>query len=843
MNAPFVMCCRCALSILLILLGFATSFAQTSPATIIGHDLGESFTRHHLVVDYMVHMATTMPHWQLMEYGQTSEGRPLLGLVMSSPENMARIEEFKADNARRVNEGVDSGDRVVWVCLSYNVHGNEAVCTEAAMATVEALATTHAKLLERAIVVMDPCVNPDGRDRYVHFQDQSNGPRPNADPQAWEHDEPWPGGRPNHYLFDMNRDLAWQTQQETQARTAFYRQWQPQVHVDFHEQGVNSPYYFAPAAEPYHKIITPWQRECQGHIGANNARYFDQRGALYFTREVFDLLYPSYGDTWPMFQGAIGMTYEQGGSGRAGRAIETAIGDTLTLAYRIQNHMESGLSTIEAASSHADRMLKEFSAFHRRNLQEPWGDYEGYVVPATNDLAKLAWLTHLLDINGIQYGEATEASKSQGLDYGTMNQSWVNVNPGDLIIDARQPQSSLLQVLMDPDPELSDSLTYDITTWALPYAYGLEAYALTSTVPATQEWSPSRPAIDLSGEGAAYAYVLDYRTDLGTPVLAQLLRDGVTARVAKRPIVADGVLYPRGSVVITRRNNEQLWGSMAARLAELATDVPGLTLGRLESGLVEDGPDLGAYDVAHIPAPRVAVVMGEDVSSLSFGEVWFTFEEVWNYPMTAVRGLEWMDWDAYDVVVLPRGWFDLDDDAKDQISSWVRNGGRLIALGGACSIGLDTWGLSRFSDDYDKEERQDERDAHAEADRYAPYALSERNGIRSDIPGAVYRVDLDPTHPLAYGYEAGYWSIKTSGSRYAHMNNGHNVGILGETPQPISGFAGARANASLRESLSFGVHDMGAGHVIYLADNVLFRAFWKDGHKLFANAVFFGAAM
>ena len=194
-------------------------------------------------------------------------------------------------------------------------------------------------------------------------------------------------------------------------------------------------------------------------------------------------------------------------------------------------------------------------------------------------------------------------------------------------------------------------------------------------------------------------------------------------------------------------------------------------------------------------------------------------------------------------MVLPRGWYDLDDDAKGQISSWVRDGGRLIALGGACSIGLDTWGLSRYSDDYDKEERQDERDAHAEADRYAPYALSERNGIRSDIPGAVYRIDLDPTHPLAYGYADGYWSIKTSGSRYAHMNGGHNVGILGETPQPISGFAGARANASLRESLSFGVHDMGAGHVIYLADNVLFRAFWKDGHKLFANAVFFGAAM
>jgi len=825
------------------LLAVLGSWGQTDPSLVLGHSLGDKFTRHHAVVDYVEHMAATVPHWQLTEYGQTSEGRPLLGLVMSSEANMANLDQLRADNARRVNEGVDSGDRVVWVYLSYNVHGNEAVCTEAAMATMEAMATTHAHLLDRTVVVMDPCVNPDGRDRYVHFQDRSTAPRPNANPAAWEHDEPWPGGRPNHYLFDMNRDLAWQTQRETKARTAFYREWMPQIHVDFHEQGVNNPYYFAPAAEPYHKIITPWQRECQGHIGANNAKYFDQRGALYFTREVFDLLYPSYGDTWPMFQGAVGMTYEQGGSGRAGRAVETAVGDTLTLAYRIQNHTESGLSTVEAAGMHADRMLKEFSAFHRRNLEEPWGDYSGYVVPASNDPAKLAWLTQLLDANGIAYGQARAASKASGLDYDDMRVKKVNVAAGDLVIDARQAQSGLLQVFMDPNPELSDSLTYDITTWALPYAYGLEAYALTTAVPSTADWAPSAMPADLGGDGPAYAYVVDYRTDLGTPVLAGLLNDGATVRVAKRPIVADGATYPRGSLVVTRRNNEALWAGMGARLAELTSGMPGVNVGRLESGMVESGPDLGADDVAHIAAPRVAVVMGDEVSSLSFGEVWHTFEEVWGYPMTAVRGMQWLDWDSYDVVVLPRGWYDVDDDLKGQIASWVREGGRLVAIGSSCNLGLDSWGLTRYEDDEDKSERSDERDAHAKADRYAPYALSERNGIRSDIPGAVYRVGLDATHPLAYGYGDGYWSIKTSGSRYAHLEGGHNVGILDASPEPISGFAGSRANAQLRESLSFGVHDMGRGHVIYLADNVLFRAFWKDGHKFFANAVFFSSAM
>jgi hypothetical protein len=239
--------------------------------------------------------------------------------------------------------------------------------------------------------------------------------------------------------------------------------------------------------------------------------------------------------------------------------------------------------------------------------------------------------------------------------------------------------------------------------------------------------------------------------------------------------------------------------------------------------------------------------MGDEVSSLGFGEVWHHFEEVWHYPITPIRGLDRLvGRDAianYDVVVLPRGWYDLGEGEEETLSGWVRDGGQLILLEGACTLGLDRWGLSRDAGEEDRNQRTDEREAHNEADRYAPFALSERRVISRDIPGAVYDVQLDPTHPLAYGYGDTFRSIKTSSQRFAHLERGHNVGIIRGDTQPVSGFAGARANQGLRESLSFGVHDMGQGHVVYLADNVLFRAFWKDGHKLFANAVFFGAAM
>ena len=291
-----------------------------SPADFLGYTLGDRFTRHHNVVDYMEHLAATTPSAHWTPYGKTNELRTLGTLTLSSPENLVRLEALRQANLARVRTGKPAlastaqTERtldlpIIW--LSYNVHGNEAVCTEAAMATAYELLQKHSDWLAHAVVIIDPCVNPDGRDRYVAFQDRTTGPMAmvDLDPQALEHDEPWPGGRSNHYLFDMNRDWAWQTQIETQQRVAAYRRWMPHVHVDFHEMGVNSPYYFAPAAEPLHHAITPWQRRCQEHIGQNNARWFDARGALYFTREVFDLFYPSYGDTWPMFHGAIGMTY------------------------------------------------------------------------------------------------------------------------------------------------------------------------------------------------------------------------------------------------------------------------------------------------------------------------------------------------------------------------------------------------------------------------------------------------------------------------------------------------------------------------------------------------------
>lgn len=304
--------------LVLVVLLCCKTFAQ-SPDSVLGYKVGERFTRHHKIVQYFKTLAANNPEQMLLEkYGETNEGRELMLAIISSKENMAVIDQIQMNN--RTYAGLTKGrvapllpnpPAIVW--LSYNVHGNEPASSEAAMLTAyELLHPTKKETsdwLQKVVVIIDPCLNPDGRDRYVNWYNTVSSTTGNADAQAREHFEAYPQGRTNHYNFDLNRDGAWQTQTETQQRIKKYLQWMPQVHVDFHEQGYNNPYYFAPAAEPFHEVITQWQRNFQTQVGKNHSKYFDEKNWLYFTRQIFDLFYPSYGDTYPTYNGSIGMTY------------------------------------------------------------------------------------------------------------------------------------------------------------------------------------------------------------------------------------------------------------------------------------------------------------------------------------------------------------------------------------------------------------------------------------------------------------------------------------------------------------------------------------------------------
>ncbi len=823
-------------TILLFSLALTRTAAQTSPSAFLQYELGTRFTPHYKVVDYFRHIASTVNTVKLETYGNSYEGRPLLLAVVASPENMARLENIRQQHLEVVT-GKAAASQPVIIWLSYNVHGNEAVSTEAAMKTLYTLVSSRTELLQHAVVIIDPCLNPDGRERYVNFYNSIHSKVPDATPFAREHEEPWPGGRSNHYYFDLNRDWAWQTQQESRQRLLQYNRWMPHVHVDFHEQGVDAPYYFAPAAEPLHDAVTAWQREFQTQIGKYNATYFDEKGWLYFTREQFDLFYPSYGDTYPTYNGSIGMTYEQGGSGRAGLAIQTRQGDTLTLRDRIDHHYTTGLATIEVSAANAGKLASEFSAYFQDARQRPAGDYKTYVVKAAGNPEKLQALAELLRKNEIVAGFANGSTAASGFNYFTGKTESFHVEKEDLVISAFQPRSNLLRVLFEPVARLTDSVTYDITAWALPYAYGLPAYALKQKLNAPVHDVQEKPVPAPPPAGNTYAYLAPWNSVKDLKFLAYLLNRNIKVRFAEAGFTINNITYPAGTLVITKAGN----GSLDA-LPALAQKME-ISLVKVPTGFVDKGADFGSDKMRFIRKPKVAVLAGEGASSLSMGEIWHFFEQQIDYPLTVLKtsSLYGMNWRELDVLILPAGRYAaLNDKAVlERLKDWVSNGGKLIAMEDAIEqLAKAEWG---FKLKKENEEKDKDKEDEAPKDPYIalkPYGNRERESVMQFIPGAIYKVHLDKSHPLAFGYPAYYYTLKQSDQLVEFMEtDGWNVGAL-KKDDYLTGFVGAQTKERLKDGLVFGVKELGSGAVVLLADNPLFRSFWENGKLLFGNAVF-----
>lgn len=809
-----------------------------SPDEFLPHRLGETFTPHHLLVDYFQHIAANSAMAKLEDYGHTNEDRPLFVAIVSSPENMEQLEAIRLNHLRRTGlaEGaVDPTLDRAFVWLSYSVHGNEAAGSESSMGVVYDLVDpNNAKTkawLENTIVIIDPSVNPDGYSRYTSWYREVATTDRDITPGVREHREPWPGGRTNHYMFDLNRDWAWQTQVESQQRIIKYHEWMPHIHADLHEQWYDNPYYFAPAAQPYHAYITEWQSDFQIEIGKNHARYFDRNGWLYFTREVFDLLYPSYGDTYPTFNGAIGMTYEQGGHSRAGCAILLPNNDTLTLYDRVDHHRTTSLSTIEVSSENQDRLVQQFMDYFDRAADNPTGPYKTYIIKADNETSRMQALTTFLDRNGIEYGRAGSLSTVNAFNYQTGKSESLRLGNRDLVISAYQPRSVLTQVLLDPVTTVVDSLTYDITAWSLPYAYGLDAYATTTRVAVAEGYDFGPYKNELGTNATPYAYLVPWESMQQAHFLGQLFKAGVEVRAASADFQLDGKQYEAGTLVLTRADNRKNadFDNVVRRLArthEVEIEIA-------NTGFADSGPDLGSAAMRLLEAPRVAMVAGEGTYSNEAGQVWHYFEQRLEYPIHIYYPDDLENWtgDDIDILILPEGGYRMSDETAEQLSSWVRAGGKLIGIGAALSdlVGKSGFGLSYKSNTSNNEPSPPHQD-HS-------YAGAERRRIANAIPGAIFSVDMDTTHPLAYGLDDTYFSLKTSTPAYEPLENGWNVGQIGSNPM-ISGFVGVNAKERMKNTLVYGARRQGRGHLVYLVDNPLYRGFWENGLFLFSNAVF-----
>ncbi|WP_276391195.1 M14 metallopeptidase family protein [Eudoraea chungangensis] len=792
-----------------------------SPSAFLGYELGTRFTPHHRVVDYYEYLAkTAKDRMHLMEYGKTYEYRPLYLAFISSSSNMKNLEEIRKTHIANTEGKEESTKAIVW--MSYNVHGNESVSTEASMQTIFDLLTSKSNYLENTVVIMDPCINPDGRERYVNWYNQHKNTPFETDPNSKEHHEGWWSGRSNHYMFDLNRDWAWLTQKESQQRLPHYQKWLPHIHVDFHEQGVDSPYYFAPAAEPFHEVITDFQREFQITIGKNHAKYFDAKGWFYFTKERFDLFYPSYGDTYPMYSGGIGMTYEQGGSGRAGLGVLTSNGDTLTLKDRIAHHYTTGMSTVEVASNNIATLNSEIRKFYMpKNFQ-----YNSYVLSGNKD--QIRKLTSLIKKHQIEYSHSRQTT-AKGFNYSTGKTGNHKVEENSIVINTRQKKSTLVKVLFEPNAVLSDSLTYDITAWSLPYAYGLNAIATNAILEGDESGPVETESSSLNTN--AYAYVTDWNGMDDARFLTELMQNKFRVRSARQKFVLQGKSYNPGTLIITKGDNEHI-SDLGLALNQLAKK-HFKNLEAVATGFVDSGKDFGSEYVKLLTAPKIAILGGEPTSTLRFGEIWHFLEQDLKYPMTVLDSdyFSEVNLETYDILILPDG--DsygnfLDSTTQKKIDRWVKLGGKLLAMGSS----LETLAEEDWIALCTKTKVKDSTSIIPET-----YRNIAREEMKDEITGAIFKVLIDNTHPMAFGYDNLYFTLKEGNSAYEFLDEG-TVAYIADQNKPVSGFAGSNAQREMANTLIYGVQERGDGAIIYMVDNPLFRGFWENGKLFFVNSLF-----
>jgi hypothetical protein len=802
-----------------------------SPKQYLGYELGEQFTFHHKVISYYDYVAKNSDKVRLEVYGKTSERRPLVTAIISSKENIQNLEEIRKNNLRAtgLEEGAVSQNLIPIIWLSYNIHGDEAAGTEAALKTIHHLITNKQaqEWLKETIVIIDPCENPDGRDRYANWYNQVVNKNPNPNENSIEHNQPWPGGRFNHYLFDLNRDWAWQTQVESSSRIKLYHQWMPHIHIDLHEMGHNSSYFFAPAAAPFHEVITDWQRDFQHSVGNNNAKYFDKKGWLYYTNEVFDLLYPSYGDTWPTFNGAIGFTYEQGGSGKAGISVQQKTGNYLQLKDRLEHHFTTSISSIQMAFENKEKLLSEFKKY----FNEPINDqYKSYVIKHSNEKSKISALLTLLNQQKIQYGTSKLSEISQnGFDFLKNNTRKFKLEEHDIVIRLKQPLSRFVKVLFEPQTMVEDSLTYDLTAWAIPYIYELEAYALEQDIPNNIfKQSDSFQPTELPRQ-TPYAIAIEYKDVVDVAILSELLQKNLVVRFAEQPFKVNNKEYARGSLLITKGDNGNRSEYFDKEVIQIANKHK-KSISFLSTGIVSAGYNLGSNNMKYIKAPKVAIIGGDGISPTAYGEVWYYFEQVIDYPVTTIHTsyLKRINLSQYDVIIMPSGNY---GQFSKKLLEFAQNGGKIITLDRATSQ------LARHSDTAFNTKKSN----FSKTENKDPIKYAERNRASASrlVEGSIYKIYLDDTHPLSFGFENSVHIMKRSSTVFESLaGNGWTVGTFKDNSH-ISGFVGADLKKDLKNSAALAVENYGRGSIVYFPDSPIFRGFWHSGKLLFGNAIFF----
>ena len=793
-----------------------------TPEQFLGYAIGEQHTRHDRIVAYLKELDRLSDKVSFEIIGETFERRAQVVAIFSSPENHKNIEQIRLQHLSNQTNGTNNKVPLV-IHLAYNVHGNEPSSSEAALLTAYYLTASQSEQtkewLNNMIITLDPVINPDGRDRHTHWANMHKGTPPVADPNDREHNEIWPGGRFNHYWFDLNRDWFLGTFPETRNRINFFHKWRPYVQTDHHEMGTNSTFYFDPGKESSNNPIVPdyLYKNIYPKFGEYFTKATNSIGSMYFTKEAFDKLYPGYGSSYINFYGGAGFLFEQGSS--RGHVQETTT-IPITFGFTIRNQFTASLATITASLAEKESLIEMRKQFYVTAKQQ-----------ATNSIIK-----------GYSFGDAKDFNRTKAfIDLLLLHKIDIYKVPNstDYFVPTAQDNYIMVKSIFENQITYKDSTFYDASTWSLIHAYGLPFTEVKSSMVLAEKVNAPLVLNNTPIVKSNYAYLVSNNDYNIHQFIYALQSEGVFVQTATRTfstnINGENKNFGYGSIIISVQQ-QKVDADILYNIISKASVAANIKVHTVSTGFSNSGIDLGSNYIKTLKKPEAAMIIGNGVAASEAGEIWHLLDQRLHMPITKIDILNFsrVRLERYNTLVMVSGAYNfLDKNSVDKIKAWVQNGNTLITIKSGADWAIKN-GFTKFKLAVDSSTTKGRLDYDKASDMEGAKALG----------GSIFSIDLDTTHPIGYGFSKRKVSVyKNNSTFFQNSTSAYNT-IAQYTNTPlVGGYLHPNSLKMIKNSPSILVGTEGSGRVILFADEPNFRGTWYGTNKLFLNALFLGSIM
>lgn len=806
-----------------------------TPFDILGYNPGEWHVSHDQLVTYLKALDTASDRLEMREYARSHENRPLYILIISDPSNMGRLEDIRTAHLKltdhSVSDQVDITNLPAILYQGYSIHGNESSGANAGLVNAYYLAAGQSDevlhTLKNTVILMDPCYNPDGFNRFASWANTHKSKTLVSDPSSRELNEVWPRGRTNHYWFDLNRDWLLLTHPESQGRIKVFHQWKPNVLTDHHEMGTNSTFFFQPGIPSRTNPNTPQlNQDLTEKIGTYHAAALDSIGSLYYTKASFDDFYYGKGSTYPDANGCIGILFEQASS--RGHLHESVNG-VLSFPFTIRNQFVTSLSTQKATAHMREELINFKRDFYKRQKRDAASSrIKGYLI-TDKDKVKLSNFHRILSSHKVDMYEIKQDITTDGTQFKKEDSYFVPMD---------QNQYLMVKTIFEKVRTFPDSLFYDVSAWTLPLAFDLTYAESTRSINIGNKVTSMNVEGSLHPIRGAYAYILDWKSYNAPAALYQVMKSDLRTKVINKPFsleIGSGQRkFNRGDVVIPIQNQALNTSEIEALLAEIANNYQ-VDFYAVRTGWADNNMTLGNPEVDKLDKPSVALIVGEGVSSYDAGEVWHHLDQRYNIPLTMIdkRQMFRADLSRYTTLIMVNGQYrDLSNSEFSKIEDWIKGGGNLILFRNAID-----WAINK--EIIKLEKAKDKKEISTEKSKYKQSASE--NGA-TVLGGAIFEAKMDLSHPLCYGYDNDQIALFRRGtSLYETPENSYSTPVYYTNDPVASGYIPRGFDKKAAGRAAVTVHRSGSGKVICFQDNLLFRGYWYGGNKLFGNALFFSS--